>query len=134
MELLGDALISALETTGDPLIEVRDQKRLLGRVSRPIALGLARSGNYTGVGSTKRVRHLRQKVLDVRPFTVDSTFWDGRSVLRFWPYQTSDGMVTHNRLHLFREADKPAGNKSKTADKPTSRELRTPGGFLPVPK
>ena len=38
MTLDGEALIAALESTPDPLIQVRDERRFLGRVSRFVAL------------------------------------------------------------------------------------------------
>jgi hypothetical protein len=89
MELRGSDLISALLATARPLIQVRGERHLLGMVPRPVALAMARTGDYFGIGSRGRVRHLRQTTDHSRRFPLDSEFWRGRGVVRHWPDQKS---------------------------------------------
>lgn len=127
MELLGDALTSALQATSDPLIQVRDDRRLLGRVSRRDALRMIQSGDYIGVGSPKRVRHLRQIKVDERLFPLDSTFWDGRGVIRFFGDQASLARRrvknTAHAMDEVRSLFSDAAGKARTAH--GAGEIRT---------
>jgi hypothetical protein len=87
MELRGDVLVLALEKTPGPLISLRDERHLLGRVTKHVALGMVKTGDYFGVGSAVRVRHLRRISPDVHLLPADAAFWDGRGVIRFWSDQ-----------------------------------------------
>ena len=106
MELRGEALKSALESTRDPLIQVRDDRRELGRVSRYVALAMIESGDYFGVGNPKRVRHLRQIPIAPAISERDDSFWAGRATLRFWAEPTesncSHGDPTCSKLSAHR--------------------------------
>lgn len=106
MELRGEMLKAALENTRDPLIQVRDDRQLLGRVSRYVALAMIESGDYFGVGSQKRVRHLRRITAAAPASARDDSFWAGRGVLRNWPSQISNAMVTANKSILFRSSER----------------------------
>ena len=55
------------------------------------ALVIAKSGEYQGIGSNLRVRYLRKVVVDRRSFPIDTSWWDGRSVFKYWPDQRTPG-------------------------------------------
>jgi hypothetical protein len=117
VELRGDNLIAALETTNGALITVRDSdgRQLLGSLCKAAALMAARSGLYFGVGSPTRVRNLRWIDDERRNFPEpDPSFRDGRGM--FWfPWEVSRGMVSRTEGHLFTAPERARGKAVREA-------------------
>ncbi len=66
MEFTGDELLSVLrETTA--LVKFIEGERTLGRVTPSQALAMAESGQFTGYGSLKRIRHVRYTPAKMTP-------------------------------------------------------------------
>lgn len=90
--LLGPTLLAVLRLTAEDVKLFEKGATSPVKISPQQALSLARSGLYEGVGTRKRVKHIRE--IDARtPNVHDASFWDGRGCIRFFPDQRSEPAV-----------------------------------------
>ena len=84
-----EILIGALRVTKADVKVIEDGVPTR-KVSPEQAVLIARSGNFEGSGSPKRVRCIR-RIDNRRPMIFDHAFQDDRAVIKFWSDQRSSG-------------------------------------------